>query len=80
MEQFDFIVPVIDFFTPDIFMGDAASGKPYTPLLWYFIPMYLLIAAVTFAVTALADRTRFREDLRAFRTKVKALKESLKRK
>lgn len=80
VEQFDFIVPVIDFFTPDIFMGDAASGKPYTPLLWYFIPMYLLIAAVTFAVTALADRTRFREDLRAFRTKVKVLKESLKRK
>ena len=42
--------------------------------------MYLLIAAVTFAVTALADRTRFREDLRAFRTKVKVLKESLQRK
>ena len=56
VEQFDFIVPVIDFFTPDLFMGDPATGKPYTPLLWYFIPMYLLIALLSFAAMALADR------------------------
>ena len=77
VEQFDFIVPVIDFFTPDLFMGDPATGKPYTPLLWYFIPMYLLIALLSFAAMALADRRRFSEDCRTLGAKCRLLKERL---
>ncbi len=64
-EQFAWLLPAFDFFTPDLFMGDLATGEPFTPLLWYFIPMYLLIALLAFAICAIADRKRLREDVRA---------------
>ena len=64
IEEFDWLIPIIDVFTPDLFMGDLATGEPFTPLLWYFIPMYLLIAVLAFLIMSLADRKRFSEDWR----------------
>lgn len=79
IEQFGFIVPVIDFFTPDVFMGDLATGEPFTPLMWYFIPMYLLIAVLAFIITALADHKQFAEDWRTFTAWLRRVKEKLKK-
>ena len=64
IEEFDWLIPIIDVFTPDLFMGDLATGEPFTPLLWYFIPMYLLIAVLAFLIMSLADRKRFLQDWR----------------
>lgn len=64
IEEFDWLVPIIDVFTPDLFMGDLATGESFTPLLWYFIPMYLLIAVLAFLIMSLVDRKRFSQDWR----------------
>ena len=78
IEQFDWLIPVIDFFTPDLFMGNLATGEPFTPLLWYFIPMYLLIAVLAFIIEGLADRKRFAADVHAARKRLGALSEKRK--
>lgn len=62
-EDFSWLVPVIDLFTPDVFMG--GDGGLYTPLLWYAIPMYLLICILGFALGAAIDHRRFVADMRA---------------
>ena len=67
IEEFDWLIPIIDVFTPDLFMGDLAAGEPFTPLLWYFIPMYLLIAVLAFLIMSLADRKRFLQDWRTIK-------------
>lgn len=64
-EGFAWLVPVIDFFTPDIFMGDAATGRPYTPILWYAVPLILLFWVLGFVLGALLDRKNFVSDMRA---------------
>lgn len=48
--------------SPDIFLGDAAAGKPYVPILWYAVPAFLLIAIGGFCVLAIADRKRLKAD------------------
>ncbi len=60
--SFGVINDIIFALTPDIFLGDAATGKPYVPILWYAIPLYLLIAVAGFAVLAVADRKRLKKD------------------
>lgn len=62
-DGFSWLIPVIDVFTPDIFMG--GDGEPYTPLLWYAIPIYVLICILGFALGAAIDRKRFAADMRA---------------
>lgn len=69
--QFEWLVPVIGFFTPDIFMGDLATGEPFTPLLWYFIPLYLLIAVLALLITALSDRKRFVRDVKKYAARLR---------
>ena len=66
-EEFAWLVPVFDFFSPDAFIGDFATGKQFTPLLWYLIPMFLLIAILALIIEALTDRKRFMKDMRAFK-------------
>ena len=63
-DGFGFVRDIIDIFTPDIFFGDGA--KPYTPILWYAIPVTLLFWVLGFIVCALIDRRRFVCDMRAF--------------
>lgn len=64
-EQFAFIIPVIDFFTPNIFFPQGEGGM-YTPVLWYAIPITLLMWVLGFALGALIDRKNFVSDMRAF--------------
>lgn len=69
-EGFGWLKDVIAVFTPDIFFGDAASGKPYVPVLWYAIPVTLLFWVLGFALGALLDGKRFIADMRAARARV----------
>ena len=62
-DNFTFIVPVIDLFTPDIFFGDGT--RPYTPILWYAIPLTLAMWIFAFAFDAIIDRRRFVADCSA---------------
>lgn len=55
-EQFRQILPLIRFFTPNVFLADPVTGRPYIPLLWYCIPMYLLISVVAFSLCTPAER------------------------
>lgn len=63
-EGFSFLLPVIDFFTPDIFFGDAA-GKPYTPILWYAIPLTLLIWILGLLFGLIFDGKNMVSDIKA---------------
>lgn len=65
-DTFSFILPVIDFFTPDVFFGDADTGRPYTPILWYAIPMTLLFWVLGIILGALIDHKGFAADMKAF--------------
>lgn len=65
-DGFAWLVLIIDFFTPDIFMGDAATGRPYTPVLWYAVPLTLLFWVLGFVLCAVLDRARFVSDFKAF--------------
>lgn len=64
-EGFAFLIPVIDFFTPDVFFPDGA-GRPYTPILWYAIPLFLAFCVIGIVLGALLDRHTFIADMRAF--------------
>lgn len=59
-EHFSRLLPLIAFFSPDRFLGNAATGQPFTPLLWYFVPMYLLIAGLAFLICSLIPHRRSR--------------------
>ena len=50
-EGFEGIAKIITIFTPKIFLGGDGSG--YTPILWYLIPMYLLITILVTLVALL---------------------------
>ena len=70
-EGFGFVMDIADFFTPDFLLGK--NGGRLVPVLWYFIPLYIGINIVAFAVFAISDRRKFSLDFEAFRTKIKAL-------
>lgn len=72
-DNFSFLIPVIDFFTPDIFFADEAAGRPYTPILWYAIPMFLLFCVLGILLGALLDNARFVADVKAFAHSVRSL-------
>lgn len=55
--QFERILPLIRLLSPDLFLGDFATGKPFVPLLWYFVPMYLLIALLSFLIGTWCKKT-----------------------
>ena len=59
---FEWVTPVLEAFTPPVFLG--AGTRPYTPLLWYAIPMYLLLALLSLLIGILVDHRRFAADLR----------------
>lgn len=54
--------------SPKAFLGNA-EGRPYLPLLWYAIPVYIGISFSAFLVGIAADRKRFVSDLRALRAR-----------
>lgn len=78
-DNFSFLIPIIDFFTPDIFFADEATGRPYTPILWYAIPMFLLFCVLGILLGAILDTSRFVADIKAFARFVRSLFDSTRR-
>lgn len=70
-DNFGFVLDIADFLSPS-FLFDKEAGT-FVPVLWYFVPMYLLISIGAFAVFAILDRRKFLLDFEVFRTKMKAL-------
>lgn len=68
-----FMEDLIRPFTPKIFMNDQLMAQygHYVPILWYAIPMYILITVVGFALGALLDKNNFRNDMSALIAKLK---------
>ncbi len=53
-EGFESYSKLLSFFSPDIFLG-RLSGF-YTPILWYFVPLYSVITLLAYPLGALAER------------------------
>lgn len=62
-EGYAWLGDVAAVFTPDFFLGANPAGC-YVPILWYAIPLYLLMSGVSFCFFAVMDRKRFLADLR----------------
>lgn len=69
-ESFKFVIKIVDVFTPDFLLGDKTGGN-LVPVMWYFIPLYLLISLLAFAVFAFCDRKNFLRDFDAVKEKRK---------
>ena len=61
-ESFSWLVDIIKYLSPSVFMGNNASGQ-YAPILWYAIPLYIGISIISFVVFILVDRKHFKEDI-----------------
>lgn len=70
-EGFGFLIPVIDAFTPDIFFTGANGG--YVPVLWYAIPMFLLICVLGIILGILFDFIGFSRDMSSIARRVRVL-------
>lgn len=70
-EKFPIFEKIASALTPSIFLG--GDGKPYVPILWYAIPMYLLITVLTFCIGAAVDRKTFLSDMAIIREKFSAI-------
>ena len=69
---FEWVLDLIKIFTPSVFLGDGT--RPYTPLLWYAIPLFLLIAILAFLLSVALDAKRFSADIRSLKQKIRDLR------
>ena len=64
-EQFEWIGGVAKVFLPDSMVGDNATGT-YTPVLWYAIPVYLVMTLAALPITVALDRENFKRDVKKY--------------
>ena len=57
-EGYPFVENIVGFFTPDVFSG--------VPILWFAIPIFLLITLGAIGFGSIFDKQRFRSDFAAF--------------
>lgn len=67
-ESFSWISDVAKIFLPDSWVGENPAGR-YVPVVWYLVPMYLGITAVSFPICVLCDFKNFRSDVSKLFTK-----------
>ena len=67
-EGFEVITKVARAFVPDSWAGANEAGK-YLPIIWYAIPLYLLITALAFVAFAASDFKSFSKDISRLRKK-----------
>ncbi len=60
------VTRLLEAISPDFLGG---NGKPYVPVLWHTLPLFIPLLAVSFAVCTLCDLKRFRADIKAARGK-----------
>lgn len=63
------LLPICEALTPR-FMLYTQSGR-CVPVLWYFIPLYILITLLAFALLASLDAKSFKTDLESLKKKIK---------
>ena len=61
-EQFSWIASVAKVFLPNFMVGEDAEGA-FTPIIWYAIPVYLVMTLAALPITAAVDRENFKRDL-----------------
>ena len=69
---FEWAQAALEALTPSVFLGNGT--RPYTPLLWYFIPMYLLLSLVAFVLGILFDRKHFTADCKKLAARIRGKK------
>lgn len=69
---FEWAQAALEALTPSVFLGNGT--RPYTPLLWYFIPMYLLLSLVAFLLGILFDRKHFAADCKKLAARIRGKK------
>lgn len=74
---FEALEGVIDFFSPD-FLINSEKGI-YVPVLWYFIPVYLLITVLAFIFTVIFDKVGFKDFINFWKDKFSLLKNKLRK-
>ena len=68
-DAFESVGKVLAIFTPSIFL--QTETHPYTPILWYALPMYLFITLVAYILGGVFDRKNLISDFRALKNKLK---------
>lgn len=58
---FRWLSDIICALSPKIFL--SSGQKPYTPILWYALPMYVFITVIAFIISAICDKDGFSEFL-----------------
>ncbi len=61
-DGYPFVLDLVKPFTPDLFL--AAEGGVDTPIMWYAVPMFILISAVGFLLGIILDAKRFGKDMK----------------
>lgn len=75
-ESFSWVIAIARFFSPDVWVGENAAGICF-PILWYAVPMYVIITAVALPVCALVDRKNFVSDFKKYTQKIKLQKNKI---
>lgn len=69
-EVFSWLLNLAKVFSPDAWVANNSAGAPL-PILWYFIPAYIIITLIAFPICALVDRKNFVRDFQIFKQKLK---------
>ena len=67
--NYPFVEALVSPFTPSAFL--ASGGGVDTPILWFAIPLFILITTVGFILGIIIDRKRFSADIKRFKNRYK---------
>ncbi len=63
-ESFSWLLELADSVMPDFFISTNPTGAPL-PVLWYAVPLYVIITIIAFVVLALSDKDGFLEFIKS---------------
>ena len=69
-DVFSWLLDLAKVFSPDVWVCDNSAGAPL-PILWYLIPVYIIITLIAFPICVLVDRKNFVRDFQTFKQKLK---------
>ena len=72
-EGFDEITSMITALSPSVFLTNNPNNA-YVPILWYAVPLYLVVSVIAAVVLGIVDRKNLKEDIKALKAKWKAPK------
>lgn len=66
--NYPFVEALVAPFTPSIFL--ASKGGVTTPILWFAIPLFILITVIGFILGIILDNKNFKKDMKALKHKL----------